>query len=302
MKYYTLYTQPIDNKIIQNVSEKILIKSLANCYKNAAFSTFPYIIDNLNSREAIHKYKCGDCVALSMYVQEHLANNYGIKGYLIPATIPNKYKYPEYLDISHVALAIPKNKDEIYIVDPAFYFLNPIMINMKKNTIPIVYSKNIYKYESSNQLKNYTSIDKVESHIFTNPKKKIFNAYQSIPANTLICKCNYTNDKNDTWMYILREVINPDRAITTTFINTRKKPFICATSLDINGLCTSIIYLKKINNDKIMISRGSKPSITYNKKNLPGYINDLSMYFGDDTHRYLFTDINDKIIFLYNDN
>ena len=271
MNYHTLHTKPLPN-ITHNITEKMIIKSLLNCYKNTAFSTFPYILHNVSSREAINKYKSGNCIALSMYVQQHLLNRYNVKSYLIPATIPNKYKYPEYLDISHVALAIPKNNNEIYIVDSAFYFLNPIKINFNTNNIPTVYSKNVYKYEPATDLQNYVSIDKIETKLIKTTNKEVLNEYQSIPENTFKCICNHVNDKKDTWTYILREVLNPDRAITTFFINTRKKPFICSTMLDKNGICTSNIYLKLLSNNLIETNNNSNPNVVYNNDNIPNDI------------------------------
>jgi hypothetical protein len=272
MNYTILHTTPIVYNIQQNVTDKILIESLKNCYKNTAFSTFPYITHNVNSRDAINNYKSGDCVALSMYVQQHLLKKYNVKSYLIPATIPNKYKYVGYLDISHVALAIPKNKEEIYIVDPAFYFLNPIKININFDAIQIVYAKNIYQIDYAVNLKDYISIEKIESKTILTDEPIVFNEYQTIPTNTLICCCNYINDKKDTWKYILREVSNPDRSITTTFINTRKTPFICSTKLDNNNICTSDIYLKLLNNNTIEYSFNSGLRIKCNINSIPNEI------------------------------
>ena len=59
-----------------NLTEEIIIDALESCYNNCAFSTFPYIIHKLNSREAIDKFKSGNCVALSIYLKEYLDNNF----------------------------------------------------------------------------------------------------------------------------------------------------------------------------------------------------------------------------------
>ena len=48
------------------------MNALEECYKNCAFSTFPYIMHNIDSREAIKKYNSGNCVALSIYVKDYL--------------------------------------------------------------------------------------------------------------------------------------------------------------------------------------------------------------------------------------
>ena len=120
--YNKLKTKPI-NGFFQNVTEKMVIKSLQNSFNNA-FSTFPYIFHNLNSKQAIEKYNSGNCIPLSIFIKTYLENNFNIKSFLIPATIPNKYKYSGYLEISHVAIAIPISSTKFYIADSAFYFLS----------------------------------------------------------------------------------------------------------------------------------------------------------------------------------
>ena len=145
MNYHKLHTRNfLRNVKYQQVDENIIMDALGECYQKTAFSTFPYIMHNMNSKEAIQNFNSGNCIALSMYIQKHLLEKYQIQSFLIPATIPDKYKFSTYLDICHVALAIPKNKKEVFITDPAFYFLNPIKINMDTKDIPVVFSKDIY--------------------------------------------------------------------------------------------------------------------------------------------------------------
>ena len=149
--YYDLKLKKINNQE-QNISTKNIVTELAECYKKYAFSTFPYLIDEISSSEAIEKYNSGNCIALSIALKNKLKKKYNINSYLIPATIPKKYSRPGYLNISHVALLIPKKSDTYYIADPAFYFLNPIKSKYRiiKNKENIVYSKNIYQEESEN--------------------------------------------------------------------------------------------------------------------------------------------------------
>ena len=264
MNYYKLNTRNfIKNVVDQEVDENNIINALDSCYQNAAFSTFPYIMHGMNSEQAINTFNSGNCVALSMYVKKYLWNTYRITSYLIPATIPNKYKVASYLDICHVALAIPKNKDEIYLADPAFYFLNPIKISTNSSKPSIIFSKNIYKEETYLNLRDYVSIEKIESKKIINKQKIEFNKYQQIPKNTTICQCNDKADISDTWCYFLREVINPDRAISTFFINSRKLPFICSTKIDDNGVCINDAYLKIINSKQFKLSFESKQATTY---------------------------------------
>ena len=179
MNYYKLNTKNfMKNVKSQRIDENKIIDILDKCYSNTGFSTFPYIMHQMNSAQAIEKFNSGNCVALSMYIQKELLNTYKIKSFLIPATIPNKYKYSTYLDICHVALAIPKNSKEIFIADPAFYFLNPIKINIDSDDIPIVFSKNIYQYETSQELTDYISIEKIESVVHKKTSNMILNDFQ----------------------------------------------------------------------------------------------------------------------------
>jgi len=269
MNYHKLHTRNfLRNVKSQQVDENIIMDALGECYQKTAFSTFPYIMHNMNSKEAIQNFNSGNCIALSMYIQKHLLEKYQIQSFLIPATIPDKYKFSTYLDICHVALAIPKNKKEVFITDPAFYFLNPIKINMDTKDIPVVFSKDIYKFEPSPDLRDYISIEKIQSLLIKKEVSQVFNKYQSIPKNTIVCQCHYFNDSHDTWSYFLREVTNPDRAISTFFINTRKIPFICSTKLDHNGVCMNDTYLKLIDNNNFKLSFESNPGINYNVNNL----------------------------------
>jgi hypothetical protein len=269
MNYYKLHTKNFLKKVkSQDLDENIIIDALDKCYQNTAFSTFPYIMHNMNSKQAIEKFNSGNCIALSMYIQQHLLEKYQIQSFLIPATIPDKYKFSTYLDICHVALAIPKNRKEIFIADPAFYFLNPIKINTESDSIPIVFSKDIYQYEPSRDLRDYISIEKIQSQLIKSEVSQVLNKYQTIPKNTFVCQCNYLSDSFDTWSYILREVTNPDRAISTFFINTRKIPFICSTKMDHNGVCVNDTYLKLMDNNNFKLSFESKPGINYNVNNL----------------------------------
>ena len=72
VSYTKLKTRSFINRIVNNpnVSEVKIMNALEECYKNCAFSTFPYIMHNIDSREAIKKYNSGNCVALSIYVKD----------------------------------------------------------------------------------------------------------------------------------------------------------------------------------------------------------------------------------------
>jgi len=242
--YNKIQLKQIDNKN-QNINTIQIMKALNNCYKKYAFSTFPYMYEELSSRSGLEKYNSGNCIALSIAIKNYLKENYNIDSYLIPATIPKKYSYPGYLKLSHVSLLIPKNNEITYIADPAFYFLNPIRSKKDKiKGISKVYSKNIYEDEIESIPENYKSLDKViyeEGKLVDN---EYLNKYQLIPANTKYSEVNYTNDISDKWRYYMIEVLNPDRAISNFFINVIKRPFIVTTKIDKNGICCMDIYLK----------------------------------------------------------
>ena len=285
VSYTKLKTRSFINRIVNNpnVSEVKIMNALEECYKNCAFSTFPYIMHNIDSREAIKKYNSGNCVALSIYVKDYLKTEYGIKSYLIPATIPNKYKQPQFLEISHVALAIPKNKELIYVADPAFYFLNPLQIDLTDYSPTIVYSKSIYSREYMTDLKDYTTIDRIicQTKKLTNSIK--YNEYQTIPKDTIISEVFYQNDPNDKWSYFLREIVKPDKSISDFYIQVKNEPFITPIYIDKNGICRSKGYFSLTNSGNVRIAKEDYPREDYNIYYFP---NDKIMEIDKITRRF----------------
>ena len=84
--YYNLITTPFINNITkQDINEQNLLHALNISYNNIAFSTFPYIYHNNNSKESIKNFKSGNCIALSMFLKNFLKTNYNLKSFLIPA-------------------------------------------------------------------------------------------------------------------------------------------------------------------------------------------------------------------------
>jgi len=287
--YNNLLTKSFDNLVTNNnktiieeiLIEEILIEAIKNCQKNCAFSTFMYIFHKYNSLQSIDKTQSGNCISLSIYIQKYLFKKYKIISFLIPATIPNKYTVKGYLDISHVALAIKFNENIIYIVDPAFYFLNPIKINKKNMTCSTIYCKDIYQ--------NTTDI------INSCPKRlnndKIFNKYQTIPKYTYYAKSYYIQDKNDYWYYFLTEILNPDEAISSFFIPIKKYPFLVTTILDDNGVCKLHTHIK-ITNDLLIITDSYNNNNSYNLKDLNqntiDYLNlNLNKFFIETLNYYI---------------
>jgi len=205
-------------------------------------------MEKSSSASAIKKYKCGNCISLSMYLKKYLKKHHNIKSILIPATIPNKYKSTGYLDISHVALAIPFISGDIFIVDPSFYFLNPIKFNINAPTDFNIFSKDIYKPEYNKDVLNYSSIDIVSGSTYNLFEPLILNKHQTIPNNTPVAQCGYQKDLSDTWKYFVCEVINPDEAITSFYIAIKNQPFIADTIIDRNGIPTLSDCIKVQNN------------------------------------------------------
>lgn len=304
MVYHELKTQKFLNKNYkQNVNQKILIESLKECNINSCFSTFPYINYGMSSKESIKNFSSGNCIALSIYIKNYLFNNFQIKSFLIPATIPKKYSQPGYLEISHVALAVPKNKNKIYIIDPAFYFINPIKVRFNKNKNQIIYSKNIYSSEdTTNKIpKNYSSLDKIMTNNKMCESEIILNDYQKIPDKTIYSECYYLNDISDKWKYYLIEILNPDEAISNFFINILYRPFIVTTIVDENNIPNKEYYIKFVSDDSLYIQYKDNTPIIINlqDKNLNDLKNDLNNIIIK-TSKYFNNNLLGEILNFYN--
>lgn len=276
------------------VTEPKIQNILEMCYENTAFSTFPYFYHNFSSEEAITHTKSGNCIALTLYVKKHLKDKYNINSCLIPATIPKKYQRKSYLHISHVALLIPidnaRNDNGFFIADPAFYFLNPIELNIKDFRPKVVFSKNIYTPETSTDLHKYQSIDKLIVKLKYLSDSKTFNEWQTIKKGTYYVDCFEVNDPTDKWCYFLTEILNPDEAITSFFLN-EQVPFITATEGDRYGIPQMGGYLK-IKDNKIIYSKNLKNTKTYDiqtidQQSLNQINKDLSPFLGGNLQQYL---------------
>lgn len=250
MNYHTLKTRYFLDKTHKqpNVNRELLIDILGICYKTCSFSTLPYFMYSYNSEQAIQKTNSGNCIALSMFIQNYLKTHYNIVSYLIPCTIPTMYKRPKYLDISHVSLAVPKNNIEIYVLDAAFYFYEPLLVNITDlNTSQFITSVNIYS-------------DKITPILSTTKQTDLsieYNAYQQINKGTVYSECYYMNDWRDKWCYYLTEILNPDEAISSFFLQV-VRPFITTTYLE-NDLCKMDVYLKYISDTIVEIKIKDKP-------------------------------------------
>jgi len=248
MNYNYLKTKEINRKDYnQKISVKTIIKLLQNNYKTNAFSTFSYY-DYNTSQECIENSNSSNCIGLSIYLKNLIQNKLNIKSFLIPAGIPKAYEKEGYLNISHVSLGIPIDENIYMILDPAFYFLEPIVVNSKNSINKSIYSANIFD----------DRIQVVESKNLNLNQELILNQYQKIPKNTDICECNYVNDKTDKWNYYFIEILNPDESISGFFLNIRRKPWITITNVGDNGICRCLLNLRFINNNLIEIKKNGE--------------------------------------------
>jgi hypothetical protein len=191
-----------------------------------------------NSKESQELYGCGNCVAMSINLQKIL-KKHNIKSNLVPATIPKMYYMPDFLDVSHVAVLILKSDNEGYLIDPAFYFLEPMKININDGENRGISWQNVYRGEEEDLTYNI-------KHLTEELK---YNDYQTIPENTYMVETFRTDDTSDKWRYYLTEIKNPDNAISSFNLTSKKFPFM-ATLDDNLKLKLFIKYLDR-NNLKI---------------------------------------------------
>ena len=205
----------------QKVNIEIINKLLRETITEFPFSLFPYV-QGRNSYQA-QRDKQGNCVALSMYLQRKLRRR-RIQSVIIPATIPQRYQRPEFLTISHVALAIWNGRDQVIICDPSFYFETPMVMDLKKGGVGHIKSRNVYKGKS----------DVLQFSSFVQEAKTKLNEFQTVPANTYFAETFTEEEPDDSWKYYLIEVLNPDEAISTFYLNIKRYPFIAYIDSSLN--------------------------------------------------------------------
>jgi hypothetical protein len=280
MYYYKLMTKKIPKYKNSNITISIesIKKLLKIFYTKYHFSTLPYLVNNLNSKQSISKFNSGNCVALCLKFKQIL-KKHNILSYIIPATIPKIYRRENFLDISHVALAIPISSTDFFIIDLAFYFYEPIIYSDKDLELQYITLADIYRGTNKS----------VQIHNKIMPTKIKFNKYQTIPKGTKYSECNYLDDPDDVWKYFLIELINPDLAISTPYINNIK-PFITITNI-YNDDYRMFVHLK-FENDILIIKINNQ--LYYNNtldaltENHRKYLNHLlGKYLKKDIKEYL---------------
>ena len=220
-----------------HIPKQLIEKLMRETADECPFSTFPYVF-NMNSSQANRIHKTGNCITLSMYLKDKLSKH-DIQSILIPATIPRMYSHPNYLNISHVALAILINLDEAYICDPAFYFKEPMKVSAINTQPSEIISQNIYQNLPEPLI--YKTVFQPQQHIL--------NPYQKIPANSFHVETFKKQDPTDIWKYYLMEILNPDQAISSFYISTKRLPFIAC----VNQSFQMTLYIKFIDQNTISI-------------------------------------------------
>ena len=240
--YSKMKTKYISRYNSSEISVEFLKMLLKYTAINCPFSTFGYIKGN-NSEECLEKTNSGNCIALSMFLK-NILNRYGIISYLIPASVPEMYKHPQYLDLSHVALCIPY-ATYAYILDPAFYFMEPMVVNVHD-------LKNTYSINSFNI---YSNKKMIIDYKFGQISNKInLNSYQSLDEYIFCVESNYRSNPTDKWFYYLTEIVNPDQAITNFYISIKRFPFTTILNEDY-----SIRYLIKfLDKNTLLIKENNK--------------------------------------------
>ena len=241
------------------VNKEILSKVLKHIISTHPFSTFPYIVKNNNSYQAHKGLSSGNCIALSMATQDKLRSDHNINSTLIPATIPNRFKDPGYLDIAHVALYVPESRQRGYILDPAFYFKEPMEINYNNS------NNNNYNNSNNNNNNNNNNTCKMRNlyegkdetihyDIDKLMDKLILNKHQTLHGGTTYIEGSTDKDLTDKWRYYLTEIVNPDSAIGNYYINIKRNPFICIADDDYNMK----LYIKFLDDNNMKIQKYGK--------------------------------------------
>ena len=202
------------------------------------------------------------------------------------------YTSPDFLNISHVAVIIFKNENEAYLVDPAFYFLNPMKIDVNNENVNIIKWKNIYQglEEDLKYKLNY-------SH-----EKHTFNEYQHIPEDTYSVETYENGD--DKWMYFLIEVKNPDKAISSFNLTSKKYPFLAELDDNFNLK----LYIKFIDKHNLIIKYNGDKIYSGHIHNIPDEImqlihDDMVNMLGNNYNTFLTLPDNvDEKIYNINDN
>jgi hypothetical protein len=211
------------------------------CYDNISFSTFPYNVYGLSSsKHTLQYYNSGNCIALSLFLKSYF-KNMGIVSYLIPASVPKIHMVEGVNHLCHVSLLIPYDKDMFYIVDPAFYFLNPLDCQITTNGEKFIDSVNVHTRQHN---LIYYKLTNADEH----------NQFEKQ------CTCYFENDKSDVWHYYVQEISleDADKFIGATFMKFKPEPFIVKTLMDLeNNTVVKLYHIKRPTPHDCIIIKGT---------------------------------------------
>jgi hypothetical protein len=224
----------------QHVTKSMIQEALHICYDNISFSTFPYIVYGLQSSDhTIKSYNSGNCIGLSLFLKKYF-KNIGLVSHLIPASVPSIHMVPGVNHICHVSLLIPYDKDKFYIIDPAFYFLEPLDCQIGNNIERVIDSANIHNDTITPIYYKLSGADKYNEQ-------------------DLQCTCYFKEDPDDVWHYYVQEVSleYADAIIGNTFMTKKPEPFIVKTTFDIeSGMVKKAYHIKKLSSSDCVIIKG----------------------------------------------
>jgi hypothetical protein len=225
----------------QHITKHIVEEVLHICYDNISFSTFPYNVYGLNSsKHTLQYYNSGNCIALSLFLKSYF-KNMGVVSYLIPASVPKMHMVDGVKHLCHVSLLIPYDKDKFYIVDPAFYFLNPLDCQISNNIERVADSVNVH------------------TAVHTPLKYKLMPADEHNQFEKQ-CTCYFENNKDDVWHYYVQEIAleDADTFIGATFMKCKPEPFIVKTVIDIeNNTVKKLYHIKRPTPHDCIIIKGT---------------------------------------------
>ena len=194
LKYDSLQFHELDLNNVDNLDllltkcEEILyeIRTKFN-FTTHFYKDYETIPSTINS---LLEYTGGNCITMSKLAVILLrANN--INATLIPTTIPKRLQRQYQEEIAHCACCIFVIPNIYIILDPAFYFINPLVIIENSVLKPVITATN--------------DRGEINSKLLTNNKPG-----QIIPVNTKYIECT---KNNDTWCYYLIGIQNPDETI-----------------------------------------------------------------------------------------
>jgi hypothetical protein len=258
--YDTLHLKPIPPPISNEPTSNPItdVRHLSDAIhkemKTHYFSTYPYYVNHESSKQAIRSHQSGNCIALSYGLQDTLKQN-GYNAFLIPASVPKKYRMEDYSEfpISHVAVCVVISDSRQYILDPAFYFVSPLEVKVGSST-KIVDLYNPLSHEKHFPILKDVICRDVRKETIYNDSRKIEYDLVSVSYND--------NTANDMWDYHLVNILNPDSSIGLKYLHMKKAAFLCI--LDKHLVMTCMIK-QKIPGGITLIENGKYN--TYDKVN-----------------------------------